>query len=473
MKKFYSITIAALLAVLYLQTSYINSLYKDYIYRTSVDIDREFNIAISRELSFRNYKKNNSSQDKPWKEKLYYKRLEDMTSLERDSLLKIAPLPPDTIHSDPAKDSGTEAIDLKTAREKGMGETKEDLIRQLDQDYALRDGYPIDIKILDSLFISTVIRSFPHKIQLYNQDTLAIDSIGLASINKPEYVSGILPLGTKGLRFLQLTAAIPMSDFIRHQWMTLGLTACLIGIVLLCLLFQLTEIRLKNELLLKRENSVNGVIHDLKSPLNSVITLLGWLKTGETKTEKKELLGKSQVQLKHQVNQIESLLVTARKDRRKIVLNKTEIDLVGIVEGIKEELSAPYPAKPFSLETQNHLPADTSVRADAMYIGNVIRNLIENALKYSDDGVIITVTLEQSGHTVAVSVADNGWGIPRRYQKKIFTQFYQVPRENRLQKGYGIGLAQVKSIINEHGGNIKVESEENRGTVFTFTLPVS
>lgn len=459
MNRFYYITIAALAAVLYLQARYINSLYSDYINQTSDNIDKQLHIAINRELSYRNYKKNSSLQEKPWKEKLYYKRMEDMTPHERDSLLKIAPL--DNI------------INIDSARNLGIGATTGDIYNQLNQDYTLQKGSSLNLKILDSLFVSSLTKHFPHKIQLYNKDTLTIDSIDYLNIDKPEYTSGILPIGTKGLQYLQLTASIPINDFIRHQFITLILTACLIGIVLLCLLYQLTEIRLKNNLLLKREISVNGVIHDLKSPLNSVITLLGWFKTTETNLQKKELFKEGQVNLKHLVNNIDSLLVAARGDRRKIILNKTGVDLVQIVELVRKELSGLYPSKTFTLTVDNQLPDHLLLRADAMYIENVIRNLIENALKYSDDGVAIAVILKESEKSLMVSVTDNGWGIAQRFQKKLFSQFYQVPRKDRSRKGYGIGLAQAKNIINEHGGYIKVESEENLGSIFTFTIPLS
>ena len=107
-----------------------------------------------------------------------------------------------------------------------------------------------------------------------------------------------------------------------------------------------------------------------------------------------------------------------------------------------------------------------------MYIENVIRNLMENALKYSDAGVRIEVSLSIVNERLCVSVKDNGWGIAPCHQRKLFTQFYRVPRsEEQQQKGYGIGLAQSKYIINEHGGEIMVKSAEGEGSTFTFIIP--
>ena len=96
------------------------------------------------------------------------------------------------------------------------------------------------------------------------------------------------------------------------------------------------------------------------------------------------------------------------------------------------------------------------------------------SLKYSDDGVEVTIELSVSKENLRVSVKDTGWGIAPRYHKKIFKQFFQVPRkEKQICRGYGIGLAQCKYIIEEHQGTIGVESTEETGSEFWFTLPIN
>lgn len=239
------------------------------------------------------------------------------------------------------------------------------------------------------------------------------------------------------------------------------------------LVFQLTEIRRKTILLRKREDTINGTVHDLKTPLNSVVATLGWLKSAETNVSKKKAVEISQAEVKHLVCNIESLLVTVRKDRKRLVLKKEDIDILHLAEIVKSNMDVLYSAKPHSIEIVSELPEGVKISADGMYIENVIRNLVENALKYSDDGVAVKVTLSVTGRILQVSVQDNGWGIAPAYQKKLFQQFYQVPRgEERIRKGYGIGLAQSKYIIDEHGGKIAVKSAEGEGSVFAFTIPL-
>lgn len=116
---------------------------------------------------------------------------------------------------------------------------------------------------------------------------------------------------------------------------------------------------------------------------------------------------------------------------------------------------------------------ELNLMLDPLYVRNVIRNLVENALKYSDDGVQIIIRISKKETQAIFTVKDNGWGIAPKYQKKIFTQFFQVPREQMAhQRGYGIGLAYTKYIIEAHGGSISVESIPGKGSIFICKFPL-
>lgn len=116
---------------------------------------------------------------------------------------------------------------------------------------------------------------------------------------------------------------------------------------------------------------------------------------------------------------------------------------------------------------------ELNLMLDPLYVRNVIRNLVENALKYSDDGVQISIRISKKETQAIFTVKDNGWGIAPKYKKKIFTPFFQVPREQMAhQRGYGIGLAYTKYIIEAHGGNISVESIPGKGSLFICKFPL-
>ena len=445
------------MATVCLQVSYINSLYNRYVDEKIIGIEDIVQKLSTRERIIRDaLRVGVKPKERP---RIMRKHISHMTQEEIDSLRRLP--------------GGADTIDVIAAQKAGIGGTAGEIVDQLMQDLLLKSGFPLNLNTLDSLWrASDSIVRHPHQFFLYDKDTVMISSVGDLESHTPDYVSQLHPIGTKGLQYLQIKADIPMSHFLRHQLWTLALSACMMLLVLLCLFFQLTAIRRKEALLRKREMTINGTIHDLKSPLNSVITMMGWLKQTAPDKETKEMLETSKAGVRRLISNIEALLMTARMDRHQVVLNKSLIDVPEMAEGVKKELSCLYPGKPHTICIINELPAGLQVMADGMYIENVIRNLMENALKYSDAGVRIEVSLSIVNERLRVSVKDNGWGIAPCHQRKLFTQFYRVPRsEEQQQKGYGIGLAQSQYIINEHGGEIMVKSAEGKGSTFTFIIP--
>lgn len=291
---------------------------------------------------------------------------------------------------------------------------------------------------------------------------------------KADYESRLMPIGTKGERRLLLKMDIPFSYFATREVGPLVASLVIVLFVLLCLIFQLTVIRLKSERLKRWETHAHGTIHDLKTPLNSVVTMLSLLRLTEKDPQKKDLLNQGVVQLKRLAGTIETLL-SIENNRRELVLRKTELDLPTLCEPIKQELDVLYHDKPHEIEITSTLPEKTKVEGDAMYIENVLRNLIENALKYADAGVKVFVRFQENAqHQVEATIEDNGWGIEPKYRRKLFSQFYQVPRPTgKMLKGHGIGLAQCKLIVEAHGGKIGLHDTNNdKGSLFYFTLPL-
>jgi two-component system phosphate regulon sensor histidine kinase PhoR len=112
------------------------------------------------------------------------------------------------------------------------------------------------------------------------------------------------------------------------------------------------------------------------------------------------------------------------------------------------------------------------IMADEVHFTNVIHNLMDNALKYSDKPLLLTLETWNEKDKLMISIEDNGIGIPKEDLKRVFEKFYRVPTGNKHNvKGFGLGLAYVKRIINEHKGTIKIESELNIGTKFIIALP--
>lgn len=300
MKKYYYITLVAIVATVCLQVSYINSLYNRYVDEKIIGIEDIVQKLSTRERIIRDaLRVGVKPKERP---RIMRKHISHMTQEEIDSLRRLP--------------GGADTIDVIAAQKAGIGGTAGEIVDQLMQDLLLKSGFPLNLNTLDSLWrASDSIVRHPHQFLLYDKDTVMISSVGDLESHTPDYVSQLHPIGTKGLQYLQIKADIPMSHFLRHQLWTLALSACMMLLVLLCLFFQLTAIRRKEALLRKREMTINGTIHDLKSPLNSVITMMGWLKQTAPDKETKEMLETSKAGVRRLISNIEALLMTARMDR--------------------------------------------------------------------------------------------------------------------------------------------------------------
>ena len=458
MRVYYIITLLGIICVSILQTLYVQNMYDTYKKEEVVQIEKDLRIAFSQETKERSRK----LKPHPLRGRTFTaKSITNMTPEELDSLLRIEPIPYDTIDLDRFKDDG---IILTEAE----GWTL------FSHDDFERDGLPFNLAVLDSIFHAYYTKDFPYSFTLlYYKDRQPIETIGDLK-GKADYESRLMPIGTKGERRLLLKMDIPFSYFVTYEAGPLVASLVIVLFVLLCLIFQLTVIRLKSERLKQWETHAHGTIHDLKAPLNSVVTMLSLFRLTEKDPQKKDLLNQGVVQLKRLAGTIETLL-SIENNRRELVLRKTELDLPTLCEPIKQELDVLYHDKPHEIEITSTLPDKTKVEGDAMYIENVLRNLIENALKYADAGVKVFVRFQENAqHQVEATIEDNGWGIEPKYRRKLFSQFYQVPRPTgKMLKGHGIGLAQCKLIVEAHGGKIGLHDTNNdKGSLFYFTLPL-
>jgi signal transduction histidine kinase len=133
------------------------------------------------------------------------------------------------------------------------------------------------------------------------------------------------------------------------------------------------------------------------------------------------------------------------------------------------ELRAQSQRRLLSVELPNDLP---TIAADRSSLSEVLSNLIDNALKYSNDGGSVSVNAVTEGNFIKVSVTDNGIGIPSSVIGNLFHKFYRSHRSRETVAGTGIGLYLCKAIVESHGGQIGVTSTEGQGSTFTFTVPI-
>ena len=226
-----------------------------------------------------------------------------------------------------------------------------------------------------------------------------------------------------------------------------------------------------------KNDFINNMTHELKTPIASISLAAQMLNDPSvTKSEQMQqhLGGVINDESKRLRFLVEKVLQMSMFDRKKAVFKKKELDLNEFVENA---------AHSFSLRVEHtggkiyvDIEAiDSTLYVDEVHFQNVIFNLMDNAVKYRkpDEPLFITMKTWNDEHHLYLSINDTGMGMKKENLKKIFDKFYRVHTGNVHDvKGFGLGLAYVKKVVDLHDGEIKVESELGKGTTFTIKLPV-
>jgi len=225
-----------------------------------------------------------------------------------------------------------------------------------------------------------------------------------------------------------------------------------------------------------RQDFVANVSHELRTPLTSIKGYAEIL-LSDAKPDPEVASSFLQVILKnanHMVKMVEDLLHLARLEAHQKSFNPVPVNASSALLTAWKACAHHAAAK--GLHMENNLPeGGIQVLADFDQLVQVFRNLLENAIRYSPSNEALTISCTQSENNVTFSVRDEGPGIPRQHQQRIFERFYRVEKHRSDHWGStGLGLAICRHIIRNHGGRIWVRSSnrgEGRGTTFSFKLP--
>jgi two-component system sensor histidine kinase SenX3 len=219
-----------------------------------------------------------------------------------------------------------------------------------------------------------------------------------------------------------------------------------------------------------RRDFVANLSHELKTPLGA-LSLLAETLDGE---DDPEVVSRLTSRLGSEARRF-SRIVDDLLDLSRIEAGATgglaQVAMSAVVNEAVDGFADPAAARGIRLEVSS-VPSDLFVNASRRDLTSAIANLVDNAIKYSEPGGAVHVGAERRGERVCVWVRDEGLGIPRRDQERIFERFYRVDRaRSRWTGGTGLGLAIVRHVAAYHGGDVSLDSTEGEGSTFTICLP--
>lgn len=261
---------------------------------------------------------------------------------------------------------------------------------------------------------------------------------------------------------------------IEKIWVVFLISFLLILIVLSCFVYSLRIIFNQKKVSEVKNDFINNMTHELKTPLSTVSLALEALVNFDVKDDKHrslEYLDISRREIKRLSTMVEKVLNIASYEKGEIHLSKNYYSINSLVENVIDIISIQVHKKGGKLDVELDASPDL-VYVDKVHITNLIYNLIDNANKYFVNHPIIFIKTKNNMDGILLEIEDKGLGISKQNLPRIFDKFYRVPTGNiHTIKGYGLGLSYVKDIVEMHGGKVVVESELKVGTKFIIQLP--
>ncbi len=274
----------------------------------------------------------------------------------------------------------------------------------------------------------------------------------------------------------ELKLVFPDKDQFIFEEMGIPFISTVALILVVLILFWRTVLSLLHQKKISEHTTdfLNNMTHEFKTPLTN-IALAGKMMTKEANvTQADKIKHYSAIILEENEKlrlQVEQVLSMTALERGEIPVQKTELDIHALIvdcaKGIGIQIENRQGNLLLSLEAERFV-----VMGDKTHLSNVLRNLLDNAIKYSPGKPELLIRTFNSWQSLVMVITDKGIGIDAEYHEKVFDKFFRVPTGNVHDvKGFGLGLAYVKKIVELHGGSIELKSEKGKGTSFTINLP--
>ncbi len=318
----------------------------------------------------------------------------------------------------------------------------------VDGNYVVGDQGPIEL--VDEVDNEGSLGNSKYAVNLY--DDIALQAPGLLMIHFPSQ------------------SRIVMGPV----WLTIMLSGLLLSVVLGCFAYSIFIIFRQKKLSTMKNDFISNMTHEFKTPI-ATISLAADSITNPKVSGSIEKLERFAGIIRQENNrmhrQVEKVLQAAQIDRKEFKLKPVSVNINELLSEAAMHMGLQVEKLHGKIETSID-SKDPVVSADKTHLSNILHNLMDNAIKYSEEAPFIIVRTEDTKTGVRVSVSDHGIGMTKEDQSRIFDKFFRVHTGNRHDvKGFGLGLSYVKAIVDAHGGKVTVDSTLGEGSTFTVEFP--
>lgn len=362
---------------------------------------------------------------------------------------------------------------------KDIGTTRNNFTK-ISIEAALQDAYnnfsPLNLDSLSYYFINLLQKEGKETnftLTFIDSTSAKITTTEHKSISNRTFIKSsfdiILPISMSNKLVISAHMLYPPTVFKGDLLIMLLASVALTIFIMISIVLQ-TRMLYKQVTLAKvKENITHFLTHELRSPLQSSITNIEVAEIADSKSAP-YFLGKSKEQLYFLNSLIENILEINKFEKKQTPLDKK---VFNIREAIDPHIARHNVDPKKNIKITTNIPEGSEkVYGDMLHISNAIGNLIDNAIKYSNDSVIINISTYKEGKYFSISIEDNGIGIPKEEQSKVFEKFYRGSKKEHAQKGkgFGLGLNYVMWVVKAHKGKVTLVSEVGKGSTFTLSI---
>jgi two-component system, OmpR family, phosphate regulon sensor histidine kinase PhoR len=319
-------------------------------------------------------------------------------------------------------------------------------------------------------YLTSLYPGSPHQSDLKMAENMA-DSLGVVY-----YKVNLSPSN----RFVDpeyLIVSFPTQDrdVFKEMWPFLITSVVMVMILIFSFYYIMANNLKQKKLSVIKNDFISNMTHEFKTPISTISLaseMLGDQSIAQTPEKQKRYLQMIRDENKRLSVLVESILQTSILDKGEFKLKLSEVDVHEIINTAINNTQLLIGQRKGTIQT--FLKAQKfKLQADRVHLTNIIFNLIDNAIKYSKESPEISISSFNTAEGIMIQVKDNGIGISKENQRKIFDKFYRVPTGNvHNVKGFGLGLSYVLAVVLKHNGTISVNSEPGKGSTFNVHLPI-